>query len=389
MTMTTDDTNTLLDFIADLLDIPESYYEKAADRYTSIGEWLLRPESKVAQFHPDVYPQGSFRYGTVNRPILKTEEYDLDSVCEMMLSKTRVTQKQLKHLLGDELKAYADRYGIHDPVVEQNRCWRLDYADDVLFHIDALPCVPEDQEVIRLICGRGVPAHLAGTSVAITDRRLPHYTQITRDWPCSNPRGLGTWFEEKARPVAEARIKQLVENRKYASVDKVPPYAWKTPLQRAIQIMKRHRDVMFKDDCKFAPISMIITVLATRAYGGEPILHDALTAIVEQMPDYVQVRKPRIPNPVNPAEDFADRWVSDSRYEDNFSAWYTALKTDIEKLPTLLGHGRLAGDIRDVFGVDLTQDHLRRLKPKAIPAVVKATPVVHIASAPKPWRSDG
>ena len=37
---------------------------------------------------------------------------------------------------------------------------------------------------------------------------------------------------------------RLVESRAYAKVDDVPPYEWKTPLQRSIQIMKRHRDVM-------------------------------------------------------------------------------------------------------------------------------------------------
>ena len=70
----------LLDTIVDHLDIPKSYYEKAAARHKSLGEWLCRPESKVAAFQPHVSPQGSFRYGTVNRPLIATEEYDLDNV---------------------------------------------------------------------------------------------------------------------------------------------------------------------------------------------------------------------------------------------------------------------------------------------------------------------
>jgi hypothetical protein len=391
MTSITDNASRLLDAIADLLDIPKSYYEKAADRYRSLGDWFHRDGSKVAAFEPEVYSQGSFRYGTVNRPLLNTEEYDLDSVCELRLAKATVTQRELKDLLGDELKAYAERYGIHDPVVERNRCWRLDYADAVYFHIDALPCVPEDPEIIREICARGVPPHLAATSVAITDRRHPRYTQITRAWPCSNPRGLGSWFEGQAKPAARARMKHLVENRAYASLDQVPPYEWKTPLQRAIQIMKRHRDVHYKDDSEFAPISMIITVLAARAYRGEPNLYDALVGIVDRMPGFVADARPRIPNPVNPAEDFADRWASDARFEDNFWAWHAAIKTDIAKLPDLLGKPQLAREVNRLFGVDLTQEQLERLQPNqktAIAAVVKAAPVIHIAAAPKPWRNN-
>lgn len=48
----------LLDAIVDSLDIPESYYEKAVDRHRSLGQWLCRPESKVAAFQPNVSPSG-------------------------------------------------------------------------------------------------------------------------------------------------------------------------------------------------------------------------------------------------------------------------------------------------------------------------------------------
>ena len=128
--------------------------------------------------------------------MLKKEEYDLDLVCEMNLSKSHVTQKQLKHLLGSEIESYAKRYGIQKPVDEGNRCWRLDYADDVLFHMDILPCVPEDLAFIQTMHTLGVDPRLAATSVAITDKRHPKYEQIGADWFGSNPRGLGGWFED-------------------------------------------------------------------------------------------------------------------------------------------------------------------------------------------------
>ena len=69
--------NRILEFLLELLDIPPDHYKRAADRYRSLGEWLHRKESKVAAFQPDVYPQGSFRYGTVIRPLLRRDEYDL------------------------------------------------------------------------------------------------------------------------------------------------------------------------------------------------------------------------------------------------------------------------------------------------------------------------
>jgi hypothetical protein len=107
--MTTHDIfmTTLLEQIVELLDIPTSHYEKAAERYHSLGEWLHREQSIVAKFNPQVYPQGSFRYGTVNRPLFKSNEYDLDLVCEIVLRKSAVTQKQVKTLLGTEIISYA------------------------------------------------------------------------------------------------------------------------------------------------------------------------------------------------------------------------------------------------------------------------------------------
>jgi hypothetical protein len=385
--------NQLIEEIAELLDIPNSYYEKAADRYRSLGEWLHRDESKVAAFDPEVYLQGSFRYGTVNRPLLANEEYDLDLVCELQVSKSDVTQKQLKYLLGAEVKAYADRYGIKAPVVERNRCWCLDYADDVSFHMDILPCMPEEQRVVQAIVNGGVPLHLARTAVAITDRRHPRYAVISTDWPTSNPRGLGAWFEEQARPLSRARARRLVEQKLYASIDAVPPYEWKTPLQQSIQILKRHRDVMFKSDSEFAPISMIITTLAAKAYQGEADLFSALKGIVGRIEDHVHPQHPRIPNPVNRGEDFTDRWRSDARYEANFWLWLDAVKVDVAKLPELLMGNRLVENVRKQFRVDLTAEQVKRVQPSttrpSIPTVVKASPVIQIASAPKPWQQNG
>ena len=190
MTMT-DRTDYLLETILENLEVPPSYYEKAADRYRSLGEWLHREESTVTAFEPQVYPQGSFRYGTVNWPLLKTAEYDLDAACEINIPKSRVSQKQLKELLGREIRAYAQRYHIQKPVDEGNRCWRLDYADHVLFHVDVLPCVPEDIAFIQTMQAYGVDPRLAATSVAITDKRHPKYEQITTDWFSSNHAGSG------------------------------------------------------------------------------------------------------------------------------------------------------------------------------------------------------
>ena len=112
--------NRLLELLVELLDIPSSHYAKARDRARSLGEYLLRPESAVAEFDPDVYPQGSFRYGTVIRPLLTSDEYDLDLVCALLLSKHDVTQKYVKELLGGEIQSYARAKQFNEPAEEKS-----------------------------------------------------------------------------------------------------------------------------------------------------------------------------------------------------------------------------------------------------------------------------
>lgn len=354
--------------------------------------WLRRDGSSLAQFNPDVFPQGSFRYGTVIRPLLDGDFYDLDLVCAVEIAKTGVTQKQVKELLGKEIKAYANAKQFNDPAEEKHRCWRLNYADSVSFHMDILPSVPEDRRTILAIIEHNVPDSLAEHAIAITDRRHPAYEVIDPRWFSSNPRGIARWFENRARHVATTRIAKLVENRLYASVEEVPPYEWKTPLQRSIQLLKRHRDVMFRDDRDLAPISMIITTLSSHAYGGELDLYTSLSGIVDRMPNFIRQERPRVPNPVNPAEDFADRWSQDKRYEDNFWLWHSQVKLDLSQLIGLSEESRLPKEVRRRFHLDLKDSQVRSIQGGLTPSalqIVGPAPVVSIPSAPMPWGANG
>lgn len=374
----------LLNVVLDHIDIPKSYYEKAAARHRSLGEWLKRDSSAVRELDPDIRPQGSFRFGTVIRPIHPEAEYDLDNVCVMnALAKSDVTQQELKELYGKELKAYAKEHGMLKPVEECNRCWRLHYADEVSFHLDSLPCVPEDPAIIARLKELDVREEWARRLIAITDRRDPLYREKTQIWHSSNPRGFAAFFEERA---ALGRDLNARKGEIRATVEDVPPYEWKTTLQRSIQILKRHRDVMFYHNPDLAPISMIITNLAARAYDGEPDIASAIVGIIDRMPSFINSGKPRVPNPADPAEDYADKWSKDLRLEKSFWEWYYAVQSDIARLPELISGTTLQRDVENVFSVTPTQDELRIFeRTSGSPNIVKPAPAVVISSAAKPW----
>jgi hypothetical protein len=374
----------VLDNVVDSVDIPESYYQRASDRHHSIADWLCRPESKLAKYSPHVTPQGSFRYGTVVRPIHNEAEYDLDNVVTLQMQKTDKTQSDLKLLFGEELKAYARANGMLSPLEEKPRCWRLHYTDEVSFHLDSLPCVAEEPAVVQAIVAQGVPFELARRAVAITDKRHPNYLVLSRDWLISNPRGFARWFEQRTRVFAQPRLRALVEMKKFASVEDVPPYEWKTPLQRSIQLLKRHRDVMFRETPELAPISMIITNLATHAYSGEDDIYEAVTGIVARMRKFISPVYPRVPNPTAPSEDYADKWSKNPLLEQNFLLWHSQVKQDLARLHTLTRDG-IDREIRGRFDVQLTRDQLSHIS-NPLPATAAAVaPTVFVPSAPTPW----
>jgi hypothetical protein len=90
----------LFELLVESLDIPVGLYERAVSRHRSLGEWLCRDGSRLREFSPHVSPQGSFRLGTVIRPLAADAVYDLDNVATLMLSKATITQKRLKELYG-------------------------------------------------------------------------------------------------------------------------------------------------------------------------------------------------------------------------------------------------------------------------------------------------
>ncbi|MEO5961417.1 MAG: nucleotidyltransferase, partial [Opitutaceae bacterium] len=278
-----------------------------------------------------------------------------------------------------------------------NRCWRLHYKDDIRFHLDGVPCLPgvaERRTLIALAMQRhGLPEPLARLvaeqSVDITDRTLPNYRLISPDWLVSNPEGYARWFESRMRQAAnllEARVREA----RAASIDDLPAYRWKTPLQRCVQLLKRHRDVMFDALPEAKPISIIITTLAARAYRGEAEVAAAMERILLQMEALVNPAWPRVPNPVNPEEDFADKWSTPEgrqlQLEDNFKRWVAQARADFVKLSGSSDPGFIAEQARVRFRAPVDTAEIRRRLGIGFPNVVVTPRSVPITEPARPWR---
>jgi hypothetical protein len=322
--MITKEAQNYLDALAEELAISETRYNQAYDRYKSLGKWLNRDGSSIKIFEPSMYIQGSFAFETVIKPLTDTEEYDVDMVCELIrLSKNELSQNKLKQLLGIEIEAYRLANNMQKQLEERRRCWTLNYADGAQFHIDIVPALPNGAGVRLMLEQRSLDATWADTAIAITDNEVANYTVITDDWPRSNPKGYREWFKSRMIILLERRKAELAKTAQ-ANVEDIPDYLVRTPLQSAIMILKRHRDIMFADDeTNLCPISIIITTLAGHSYQGEDQIAEALFSILSKMDRFVlwDGQKYVIPNPSDPSENFADKWEEFPERKDAFFQW--------------------------------------------------------------------
>ena len=369
--MTLKNHDDVLEAIAASIDIPDSMYESTQKSYKAIGSWLERDDSSIKDFKPKIYAQGSFALGTVVRPLGDKDEYDIDLVCTLSAaSKQSFSMAQLKRMVGEELYAYTKAHNMQNPPTDNRRCWTLEYADSAKFHVDILPSVrnTNSSEGSRNIFG-SYDQHI----IAITDKKHSDYDKENcSDWPTSNPKGYALWFNSRQLQIQKQLKEAKFRKNKgfYARVDDIPDFKVKSPLQRAIQLLKRHRDST-RMSTENKPISIIISTLAAMAYNGEENIVEALRTILKDMPLHIKdygSGETRIENPTNPDENFADKWIMYPKRKDVFYKWLDKAQADFGKYINS-PFNEIPSDLRESF----SHTTINTIKPLLTTAVVGVT----------------
>lgn len=238
-------------------DLADYLKEVLAKHGYSISTWL----------------QGSYKYGTLIKPVHHGEEYDVDVGLYFEWDEDQVaepTPKQLRDWVQAELleyeKACEELKKVEVPPKE--RCSRASYIRQ--FHIDT-PVYHRntDSDLRRLAC-------------------------LSGKWEHSDPKKLYKWFKDAA------------------SGDD------RDQLRRIVRYLKAWAAVSFDDAPDSRPSSIFLTVIATEAYQAlwmERLLgltdDDALIAIIKKMHDRLFDDR-RIKNPVDTDEDLnrmtAEAW---------------------------------------------------------------------------------
>jgi hypothetical protein len=346
--------NEIFDELGKSLDITRSQYDAAVASYQFVGDWLSRPESPLAPYKPEILPQGSFLHGTMVKPIQEEDDIDVDLVCRLLGKKSTWSQADLKKIVGDRLKAHETLKRMLEE--EGRRCWTLAHREEARFHMDVLPAIISSGflELLEKSMTYAEMEKAAELAIRITDNQMINYLTSSNpeEWLKSNPFGYAAWFKSKAS-LDFKKATFLNE-----AVLPVPNYQQqKLPLQRIVQIYKRHRDIMFNGD-EDKPISIIITTLAAIAYQGQTDVFVALLDVANAMANYIEERyDPKlgrtvkwISNPVNPEENFADKWPAAPQKQQNFYKWLSQLRADLSNIVGQRGLYNIQEALANPFG---------------------------------------
>lgn len=277
----------LLRIICEELQISESRYREAEERYKSVNKYLEAERSPFYAFKPDIYPQGSMKLGTTVKPI--DGPHDLDFVLELAASHEHVDPMKLL----DSLYFYLHDSNIYGPMVSRkNRCVRIEYANE--FYIDIL-----------IACQN---LRAPSSCIKVPDRKVA-------GWKDSNPRGYAAWFESRSALYLSPSLRVMAKAEPIPDQQSVIE---KTALQLAVQLLKRWRDIRYANACDLAPISIVLTTLAGEMYTGgrsvSAVLKTILDGIVLKIAEADnRLDRIRVHNPSNQAEDLSERWDSNPK----------------------------------------------------------------------------
>jgi hypothetical protein len=163
-------------------------------------------------------------------------------------------------------------------------------------------------------------------------------------WAGRNLKGYSRWFESRYvhdlrnLPLYERYLSEgLITVEMKAETEALPvsvPYAAIQPVQKAVQLIKRHRNIHFEGKEEHAASSIILTTLAGEYYKGDYSTIDAVDHILKRLLHKrieckMTKTKLRVYNPADAGvygeaqELLSSKWEEGSRGDDLYNAFWT------------------------------------------------------------------
>ena len=290
----------LLADIAIRIQLSQTAYRKAVQRYEALSDWIEREGSPLAQRVELSYPQGSMATGSAISSKITNDDFDLDFV--LQISCRDMTPQQVLELLFEAINGEPGS-GYHGKVRRRTRCVTVEYSG---MHLDVTPA-----------------ERLAGTQERESEI-FHHKAPENGRRIIANPYGFAEWFKIRTPDtgfgVAYASRASLHEQALFeaAETEPVPPnesLAQKSLPVVALQLFKRWRNVQYQHRSGRKPPSILLSKLVADAAGRSntlsvEMLHQAqsMLSFFKQM--HGDSKLVHVVNPVCPADVLTDRWPS-------------------------------------------------------------------------------
>lgn len=321
--------NDIIIGICEKLQLPAVKYNLAEERYHTIVD-IIKKDKVFSDVELDMYPQGSFRLKTTVKPIIG-EEYDLDFVVEIPNDYYMTPAQLYNHIYR-----ILSKDGIHKNMIEKkSRCIRVNYAND--FHMDIMP---------------GQVFNKTTNEIIVPDRELKRW------YHHSNPKEFANWFENKAktRGVFSSTLKEGVEP--LADQEDV---AKLEPLRRAVQLVKRYRDIYCEENDREPVRSIVLCTLMgniTSSYKNEIVTLSDFCTYVNNLIDRNNGRPFDVRNPVVD-EVLTEKWEEDEQNYKDFVSMINALTEDVAKLSEVSTMTDVGIKLKEMFGESITSEVIK------------------------------
>ena len=282
------------------IQLSATAHGKAVQRYKTIADWLERDDSPLKGLIQLFYPQGSMAIGAAIASGVTDDDFDLDMVLQALCA--GLTAKEVLDVLFQAINGKpGSRY--YGRTKRRTRCVTVGYSD---MHIDVTPAerlyaTPERQS-------------------NIFHHKAP---QDPGQRVVANPYGFAEWFNRKTpdsgfaeQYASRARAYEASLLVEAADADPVPPpepAVRKSLAVVALQLLKRWRNVQYRNRGGRKPPSIVMSKLVADAAGqtatlSDEMLHQATSMLAFFEDSHSAGRCIEVVNPVCPNDVLTDRW---------------------------------------------------------------------------------
>lgn len=303
----------LLADLAIRVQLSPTLYSLAVVRADTLSQWIDRTDSPLRGRVVLTYPQGSMAYNATIARRLRTDEYDIDIIAQIIV-RPGMTAKQVLDELYDAVRGEpGSRY--YKMVERRNRCVTIHYADGM--HLDITPAV--------LVEGRSPRTSFIFHHKPEDRADLIGYALF------ANPYGFAEWFKART-PASEAFARAFTGRmQKWAAdhevradmedvPDQTPPHE-KSMAVIALQLLKRNRNVRYDTRPGRRPPSIMLSKFAADAATQTGSLFEQLLRLAQYIRDTIRLahdqgRLVSVTNPTCGEDVFTDRWPANRRDQE-------------------------------------------------------------------------